>query len=165
MKSAVTVEQVINPIVEVAGVAIGIKEVDRVTSVGSVFHVRPVAELQRHIDDDIAALPHCAAVVRKRIGRLEAGIKAAKEVIEPTAAVVFGLDAPTQQAADSAAVLLRAAYANALECADDETDGSTAAAPSGLLLFYGPSVRMDCLDAEVLPVPGSPSSAQLVVSR
>ncbi len=81
-----------------------------------------------------------------------------------TAAVVFGIDAPTPKAADSVAVLLRAAYANAWECADQGRDGA-ATPESGLRLFYGPSVRMDCEEAHVLSVPGHPIAAQLVVGR
>jgi hypothetical protein len=79
------------------------------------------------------------------------------------AAIVFGLDAPTQLAADSAAVLLRAAYANAWECVSDG-DGS-APPPIDVRLFYGPSVRMNCEDAEVLSASGNPIAARLVVLR
>jgi hypothetical protein len=81
-----------------------------------------------------------------------------------TAAVVFGLDLPTPLAADSVSVLLRAAYANAWECANDGREEATS--PTGdLRLFYGPAVRMDCEEARVITAPGNPIAAQLVVGR
>lgn len=80
------------------------------------------------------------------------------------AAVVFALNSTTPQAADSVAVLLRAAYGNAWECAQASGDGG-GSAPTDLRLFYGPSVRMRCQSARVLPAPGNPIAAQLVVGR
>lgn len=80
------------------------------------------------------------------------------------AAVIFALDTPTPQLADSAAVLLRAAYADAWECAD-ASRADDASPPMEARLFYGPAVRMRCQSARVLPEPGSPISAQLVVGR
>lgn len=80
------------------------------------------------------------------------------------AAVVFALNGATPQAADSAAVLLRAAYGNAWECARASgEDGESR--PVDLRLFYGPSVRMRCQSARVLAAPGNPIAAQLVVGR
>jgi hypothetical protein len=84
--------------------------------------------------------------------------------VGPTAALVFGLNAPTPQAADSVALLLRAAYANAVECAESGRD--TGPLPAiDVRLFYGPAVRMDCEAANVLVAPGNPIAANLVVSR
>jgi hypothetical protein len=89
--------------------------------------------------------------------------------VGPTAAIIFALAAPTAQAADSAAVLLRAAYENGWECVQRSSDGAGAtggAAPAiALRLFFGPVVRMDCDGARVLSAPGNPISAQLVVGR
>lgn len=81
-----------------------------------------------------------------------------------TAAVVFALDAATPEAADSAATLLRAAYANARECAEGSGD-SSGAQQTELRLFYGPAVRMNCEEARVLAAPGNPILADLVVLR
>ena len=84
--------------------------------------------------------------------------------VGPTAAVVFGLHAQTPAAADSVAVLLRAAYGDAWECAEaDEDDGRSA--PPELRLLYGPPARTRCVSANVLSAPGSPVAANLVVGR
>jgi hypothetical protein len=65
-----------------------------------------------------------------------------------TAALLLGIDAPTQAAADSTTLLLRAAFTNVRECGD-----ATIAAPPGglgLQLYYGPEVRLSCESAHIL---------------
>ena len=90
MKLTITVEDVIDAIVEIARMAIGIDDVDRIESIRGILDVGAVAKGERHIDHDVAGLPGFAKIVREGVGRLEAGVEAAKEVIEPAAAVVFG---------------------------------------------------------------------------
>lgn len=78
------------------------------------------------------------------------------------AALLLAIDAATPQTADSAAVLMRATLDSAVECAD----GDAAAAPTPpVQLLYGPSARLGCRSARVLP--GSPPAiqARVVVSR
>jgi hypothetical protein len=80
-----------------------------------------------------------------------------------TAALVLGIDADDQAVGDSAAVLIRAAFDNALDCGDNPP-----AAPVGGLamrLFYGPEARMTCTNAHVIA--GNPNAivARVVVER
>lgn len=78
------------------------------------------------------------------------------------AAVMIALDAPTPQAGDSVAVLLRAAYTSARECAGP---AAAAAPPGRLQLFYGPSARARCKSARLIDYEGQPITAELVVGR
>ena len=83
--------------------------------------------------------------------------------VGPNAAIMMAIDAPSPQASDSIAKLLRAAYTSAHECVAGSpqvasTDGS-------LQLFYGPSARARCQSAQLLTDPGSPILAQLLVAR
>jgi hypothetical protein len=59
-----------------------------------------------------------------------------------TSAVLLALRAPTPQAADSAALLLRSAFGNVLDC---EKEKAGTPAPAGTLrFFYGPPARIEC---------------------
>jgi hypothetical protein len=77
-----------------------------------------------------------------------------------TAALMIAIDAPTTQAADSVATLLRAAYSTARECA-----GPDAPAQGRVRLYYGPSARVRCTRARPVNYEGTPILADLVVSR
>lgn len=75
-----------------------------------------------------------------------------------TASVLLAIDGATQTAADSAAILMRATFGNAGECA---------AAPRGersVRLLYGPSARVRCLGARALP-DGSGITGRFEVGR
>jgi hypothetical protein len=78
-----------------------------------------------------------------------------------SAALLLAIDAVAPQTADSAAVLMRAALESAVDCANG--DGATELPPVQLL--YGPSARLGCRSARVLP--GSPPAiqARVVVNR
>ena len=80
-----------------------------------------------------------------------------------SAALLLGIEATTPRAADSAAVLMRATLDSAVECADGEAGTATVSPPVQLL--YGPSARLGCRSARVLP--GSPPAiqARVVVNR
>jgi hypothetical protein len=80
--------------------------------------------------------------------------------VGPTAAIMLAIEAPTTQAADSVAVLLRAAWSTARECA-----GTDAPAPDRIRLYYGPSARVRCVRARPVNYEGMPIVADLVVSR
>ncbi len=80
--------------------------------------------------------------------------------VGPTAAIMLAIEAPTTQAADSVAVLLRAAWSTARECA-----GPDAPAPERVRLYYGPSARVRCVRARPVNYEGMPIVADLVVSR
>lgn len=96
-------------------------------------------------------------VVRTLLGYIATDVGA-------TAAIVMAVDAPTEQAGDSIAVLMRAAFENAWECAAAAaTNGS--APPMRLRLFFGPSVRMRCLSARTVQGAGTPITARLLVGR
>jgi hypothetical protein len=77
-------------------------------------------------------------------------------------ALLLAIDAARPRAADSAAVLMRATLDSAIECANG--DAAAAAAPP-VQLLYGPSARLECRSARVLP--GSPAAiqARVVVAR
>ena len=62
------------------------------------------------------------------------------------AAVVLALDGPTQQIADSAAVLMRAVMTSARECRNTPQLGSDIP----VRLLYGPSARITCPSARVV---------------
>jgi len=83
-----------------------------------------------------------------------------------SAALLLGIEAATPQAADSAAVLMRATLNNAEECANEDAAQATASASSpAVQLLYGPSARLGCRTARVLP--GSPPAiqARVIVNR
>jgi hypothetical protein len=79
------------------------------------------------------------------------------------AAIMMAIDSPTPQAADSIATLLRAAYTSADECSR-QSDGEGTNAGT-VRLFYGPSARVQCRAARVLPGADSSTLAELVVGR
>lgn len=74
--------------------------------------------------------------------------------------LVMGIAAPTTAAEDSVVALLRAAFANAGDCAAD----SAVIDVPGLRLLYGPPARMQCDEAKALPGDAG-ISARLVVGR
>jgi hypothetical protein len=77
-------------------------------------------------------------------------------------AVLLAIDAASPQAADSAAVLMRAHYGSALECA------GAVSAPAGLgpvRLVYGPSARLTCQSARILPGDPPGVAAGVVFAR
>jgi len=82
--------------------------------------------------------------------------------VGPNAALAIAVDAPTPQAGDSVAVLLRAVYTSARECAGPDTAGSAA---GRIQLFYGPSARVRCARARTINYEGTPITADLVVAR
>lgn len=113
---------------------------------------------QRNIDLMLVRLEETAdlrAAVRTLFGYIATDVGA-------SAALLLAIDAATPQAADSAAVLMRATLDSAIECANG--DASTAASPP-VQLLYGPSARLGCRSARVLP--GSPPAiqARVVVNR
>lgn len=67
--------------------------------------------------------------------------------VSGSAALLLAIDAPTAQAADSAAVLVRATLGNAAECGGLEATAPTAT----IRLLYGPSARLTCRSARRLP--------------
>ncbi len=81
--------------------------------------------------------------------------------VGPNASLIIALHAPTAAAADSMAVLIRAAYSSAWECAGHDS----AANRVPLRLFYGPSARMSCQEAHPLAGPDAAITALLVVER
>jgi hypothetical protein len=80
--------------------------------------------------------------------------------------LVMGVSAPRTQVEDSVAVLLRAAFANARDCAEasDDGDANGINAVEGLQLLYGPPARMQCQSARAMPGDAG-ISARLVVGR
>lgn len=79
--------------------------------------------------------------------------------VSNSAALLLGVESPTQQFGDSIAMLLRAAYSDTRECAN----GGTQTGASAIRLFYGPEVRVRCESAAILNETGSPVSAQFVL--
>jgi hypothetical protein len=80
--------------------------------------------------------------------------------------LVMGVSAPTTQVDDSVAVLLRAAFASARDCASasDDGDSNAISAVEGLQLLYGPPARMQCQSARAMAGDAG-ISARLVVTR
>lgn len=78
-----------------------------------------------------------------------------------TASVLLALEAPTPQLADSAALLLRAAFEQVNDCRG-RGPGDDASAQS-LRLFYGPTARIDCESARLLQGTPAPTAARVVV--
>jgi hypothetical protein len=77
------------------------------------------------------------------------------------AALIIALTTPSPAAGDSIALLLRAAYATARECAGDDSGIEE----GRVRLLYGPSARMRCQSARSVPDAGDAVTAQLVVGR
>lgn len=99
--------------------------------------------------------PDVRAAVRTLLGYIATDVGA-------DAAVLLAIDAPARAAADSAATLLRATYDSAFECADD---GGTNGSRPEIQLVYGPSARLSCRSARVLPGAPSGIQARVVVNR
>lgn len=80
-----------------------------------------------------------------------------------TSGVVLGVDAPTQAASDSISSLVRAAFANALECGKIKTPAP--AGGIGINLYFGPEARLSCTGSRI--VTGSPNAivARVEVGR
>jgi hypothetical protein len=82
--------------------------------------------------------------------------------VGPNAAVMVAIDTPTAEVGDSVAVLLRALYTSATECAGPDATGPQA---ESIRLFYGPSARLRCARARTINFEGTPVTADLVVGR
>src|SRR5262245_53725560 len=74
VQQAVAVEDVIDAVIEIARMAIGIDDVDRIKAIGGIFDVGAMAESQRYIDHDVAGLPGRAKIIRECVGWLKTGI-------------------------------------------------------------------------------------------
>ncbi|MEX0907948.1 MAG: hypothetical protein WD054_06420, partial [Gemmatimonadota bacterium] len=83
--------------------------------------------------------PDLRAAVRTLFGYIATDVAA-------SAAVLLAIDAVSPQAADSAAVLMRATLGSGLECAGVDA----ADAGASVRLLYGPSARLACLNARAL---------------
>ena len=130
-----------------------------VRSGGSVrLHDALFALDKKHHLDLILARFDSVADLREGVRSLLSYV--AKDV-SGNAALLLGIETPTQQFGDSVAVLIRAAYLDARECADD--NGGSAAAPSAIRLFYGPPLHVRCDDASILNEEGGPVSARFVL--
>jgi len=131
---------------------------------GSRMHMHDALyeiEENRHIDLMLVGVSERSdlrAAVRTLLGYIATDVG-------PNAAVLMAIDAPSSQASDSIAKLLRAAYTSAHECAAGGTPGTVAVADGSLQLFYGPSARARCRSAQLLADPGSPIFAELLVAR
>jgi hypothetical protein len=78
-----------------------------------------------------------------------------------TASLLLAVEAPTPVLADSAAVLIRAAFEQANECRGKGP--GAAAAGQTLRLFYGPTARIDCSSARLLDGTPPVTVARVVV--
>ncbi|MEJ2677933.1 MAG: hypothetical protein P8174_02530 [Gemmatimonadota bacterium] len=86
--------------------------------------------------------------------------------VDATSAVVIGVAAETEAAADSVATMLAPAFTDARRCMDRPEDRAAArSAGPHLRLFYGPEARLGCDAAQPLDAPGAPVLAHLVVLR
>ena len=81
--------------------------------------------------------------------------------VSGTAALLLAVETPTQQFGDTIAGLIRAAYSDTRECAQE--DGGEVTTQSAIRLFYGPELRVRCERAAVLNEAGGPVSAQFVL--
>lgn len=95
--------------------------------------------------------PDVRAAVRTLLGYIATDVSG-------DASVLLAIDGATPAAADSAAVLMRATFGNALECAEAEQ------APP-IRLLYGPSARVRCTGARMLDAPAVGISARVEVGR
>ncbi len=104
-----------------------------------------------------------AALARPMVHRL---LRYLATDVDATSAVVIGVAAETEAAADSVATMLAPAFTDARRCMDRSEDRA-AARSSGphLRLFYGPEARLGCDSARPLDGPGAPVLAHLVVLR
>ena len=71
--------------------------------------------------------------------------------------LLLGVETPSQQFGDSVATLIRAAYLDTRECAEEVKT------PSAIRLFYGPPLHVRCERATVLNEAGGPVSAHFVL--
>ncbi len=85
--------------------------------------------------------------------------------VGPTAAVVIGVAAENEAAADSVGSMLSPAFTDVRRCM--EPDARAAARTDGrhLRLFYGPEARVACSIARLLDGPRKPALAELVLLR
>jgi hypothetical protein len=102
--------------------------------------------------------PDLRAAVRTLFGYIATDVGA-------SVSVLLAIDAATPQLADSAAILMRAHYGSAVECADDDAAATPAAVTPPLQLVYGPSARLACRSARVLPGVPPAIQARVVVNR
>jgi hypothetical protein len=111
----------------------------------------------RHIDLMLVRFegPDLRAAVRTLFGYIATDVGA-------DVSVLLAIDAPTPALADSAAILMRAHYLPATECRNAPAD---AGATAGIRLLLGPSARIRCQSASLLP--GTPPGihASVVVQR
>lgn len=86
--------------------------------------------------------------------------------VDATSAVVIGVAAETEPAADSVAAMLAPAFTDVRRCMDRPGDPSAARTEGPhLRLFYGPEARLGCDSARPVGAPGGPVLAHLVVLR
>lgn len=78
------------------------------------------------------------------------------------AAVLLAIEAATPAASDSAALLMRATLNSVRECLPDEAQAS---APPRFRLLYGPSARVSCRSARLLPGTPAAAAARLRIGR
>lgn len=75
--------------------------------------------------------------------------------------LIIGVAAPSTQVDDSVALLIRAAFSNARDCAADAGGEAWAGDVAGLHLLFGPPARMQCENARAVLEEGS-ISARLI---
>ncbi|MEJ2215020.1 MAG: hypothetical protein P8099_00255 [Gemmatimonadota bacterium] len=86
--------------------------------------------------------------------------------VDATSAVMIGVAAETEPAADSVATMLAPAFTDARRCMDGPGDRDAARAQGPhLRLFYGPEARLACDSARPIDALGRPVVAHLVVLR
>jgi hypothetical protein len=103
-----------------------------------------------------------ASVARPMVRRL---LRYLATDVDATSAVVIGVAADTEAAADSAATMLAPAFTDARRCMDRPDRDAARMDGSHLRLFYGPEARLGCDAARPLDAPGAPVLAHLVVLR
>jgi hypothetical protein len=96
--------------------------------------------------------PDLRAAVRRLFDYISSDVSA-------TVPVLLAVDGPTPQAADSAAVLMRAYYGSAADCA-----GAPAQA-TPVRLLYGPSALITCRNARVLPGDPPAPAVRVMLTR
>jgi hypothetical protein len=78
-----SVERVIQAIIEVARVPFRVQEVNRIHAVRLVVHVGAMPLGGGHVDEDAAAHPTFAEIVRVGVRRLETRIQPSIEIVDP----------------------------------------------------------------------------------
>jgi hypothetical protein len=113
----------------------------------------------RNIDLMIVRLdgPDLRATVRALLNYIATDVPA-------DAPLLLALDGPTTAAADSAASMIRATIGDASECSEDDASPASPVAPA-VRLLYGPSARIRCLSARILPGASPGIVARLEVGR